>query len=286
MTDATGQLVSESTFYPFGHPRNEHEPRNVKEAYGFTQKERDGESGLNYFEARFDLSMLSRFASCDPLSSPPDAEDIASPQDLNAYAYGRNSPVKLVDPTGFTSEEIGDCTKTEGSRAWRNNNPGNIGYGKFAKGEGALRVESGEKGRFAVFPTEQKGMGALKTLLNGKSYRDLTPDKAMERYAPSKENDTNAYVKFLEKNGVDLRKKVGEQVDVMANAIKKYEGWKPGKMTGECPGLLSNQTPGQAPAVQSPARYNPSNPAVPQGIMERFAAWLTQGVTDAVSRGR
>ncbi|MFZ4768169.1 MAG: hypothetical protein ACOYMN_24740, partial [Roseimicrobium sp.] len=40
MTDATGQLVSESTFYPFGHPRNEHEPRNVKEAYDFTQKER------------------------------------------------------------------------------------------------------------------------------------------------------------------------------------------------------------------------------------------------------
>jgi YD repeat-containing protein len=47
MTDTTGQLVSESTFYPFGHPRNEHEPRNLmKEAYGFTQKERDGESGL------------------------------------------------------------------------------------------------------------------------------------------------------------------------------------------------------------------------------------------------
>lgn len=49
MTDTTGQLVSESTFYPFGHPRNEHEPRNVKEAYGFTQKERDGESGLKLF---------------------------------------------------------------------------------------------------------------------------------------------------------------------------------------------------------------------------------------------
>jgi RHS repeat-associated protein len=97
MTDATGQLVSESTFYPFGHPRNEHEPRNVKEAYGFTQKERDGESGLSYHEARYVNVTISRFISVDPTGQ----SDYHSP-----YAYCRNNPLRLCDPTGFGSEDV------------------------------------------------------------------------------------------------------------------------------------------------------------------------------------
>ncbi|MEZ5326894.1 MAG: toxin TcdB middle/N-terminal domain-containing protein [Verrucomicrobiales bacterium] len=105
MTDATGQLVSESTFYPFGHPRNEHEPRNAKEAYGFTQKERDRESGLNYFEARFLPAFLSRFSRPDPLKTIKAEDYVASPQQLNLYSYARNAPTGLVDPSGLEEEK-------------------------------------------------------------------------------------------------------------------------------------------------------------------------------------
>lgn len=108
MTDATGQLVSESTFYPFGHPRNEHEPRNMKEAYGFTQKERDGESGLNYFEARFLYAATNRMCSVDPvadmvLSPIADGNDnfiLRRPQYHNTYAYALNNPLCLKDSSG------------------------------------------------------------------------------------------------------------------------------------------------------------------------------------------
>ena len=100
MTDATGQLVSESTFYPFGHPRNEHEPRNVKEVYGFTQKERDQESGLNYFEARYLNTSAGIYASVDNLSRHGFAEMISYPQYSNPYRHCLGNPLKYSDPDG------------------------------------------------------------------------------------------------------------------------------------------------------------------------------------------
>lgn len=107
MTDATGQLVNESTFYPFGHPRNEHEPRNVKEAYGFTQKERDGESGLSYFEARFLVAFASRFIIVDPLYRVFDEQRTGNPQRFNQYSYCSNRPLVVRDPTG--RDEVEDA---------------------------------------------------------------------------------------------------------------------------------------------------------------------------------
>src|SRR5205814_1545819 len=46
MTDATGALVEETAFYPFGYPRNDFQPRNLREEYQFAQKEHDAESSL------------------------------------------------------------------------------------------------------------------------------------------------------------------------------------------------------------------------------------------------
>ena len=117
MTDATGQLVSESTFYPFGHPRTEHEPRNVKEAYGFTQKERDGESGLSYFEHRFLTAGLERFASVDLLANDLSSKWQDDPQKWNLYAYCANRPLNLIDPLGL------DVQNPDGLRN------GSAGYG-------------------------------------------------------------------------------------------------------------------------------------------------------------
>jgi RHS repeat-associated protein len=99
MTDARGALVEETAFYPFGIPRHEHRLRQVEEPYTFTQKERDRESGLHYFEARYLSATLSRFASVDPQYAgiPP----VGDPQQLNLYAYAINSPLRYSDPTGL-----------------------------------------------------------------------------------------------------------------------------------------------------------------------------------------
>jgi RHS repeat-associated protein len=64
----------------------------------FTGKERDTESGNDYFGARYYASSMGRFISPDPVVITP--ERLLDPQQLNQYAYVRNSPLTLVDPTG------------------------------------------------------------------------------------------------------------------------------------------------------------------------------------------
>jgi RHS repeat-associated protein len=61
----------------------------------FTSKERDAESGLDNFGARFYASSMARFASRD--TGPYIWKD---PQTLNRYTYTRNNPLKFIDPTG------------------------------------------------------------------------------------------------------------------------------------------------------------------------------------------
>jgi len=61
----------------------------------FTGKERDGESGLDNFGARYFGSSLGRFMSPDP---PLMDQHIADPQSWNLYSYVRNNPVSFVDP--------------------------------------------------------------------------------------------------------------------------------------------------------------------------------------------
>ena len=66
----------------------------------FTQKERDIETGLDYFLARYYSSTQGRFTSPDPLSAPACAHPNV-PQSWNLYTYVLNNPLKLVDPDGM-----------------------------------------------------------------------------------------------------------------------------------------------------------------------------------------
>ncbi len=66
----------------------------------FTQKERDNETGLDFFEARYYGSTQGRFTSPDPLCAPASAHP-RSPQSWNLYAYVLNSPLKFIDPDGM-----------------------------------------------------------------------------------------------------------------------------------------------------------------------------------------
>lgn len=70
--------------------------------YKFTGKERDSESGLDNFGARYMGSSLGRFMSPDWSANPspvPFAE-LADPQSLNLYSYTRNNPMNRTDPSG------------------------------------------------------------------------------------------------------------------------------------------------------------------------------------------
>ena len=124
ITDSSGQIVEESAFYPFGLARVQSEARNIHDPYQFTQKERDLESGLHYFEARYLVSWLGRFASVDRKFANPEAMTtgdlttfLANPQGMNLYGYGLNNPLKYQDPSGLDnhpeSESEGDSPGDE-----------------------------------------------------------------------------------------------------------------------------------------------------------------------------
>ena len=79
-----------------------------------TGKERDQESGLDYFGARYYGNALGRFTSPDPLpwihwqrgnrdDQQRFAAYIANPQNLNMYAYVNNNPLNKTDPTGMNA---------------------------------------------------------------------------------------------------------------------------------------------------------------------------------------
>jgi RHS repeat-associated protein len=65
----------------------------------FTGKERDAETGLDYFTARYLSAPQGRFMSPDPLFI--EQKRLADPQRLNLYAYVRNNPLRFSDPTGM-----------------------------------------------------------------------------------------------------------------------------------------------------------------------------------------
>lgn len=74
----------------------------------FTGKERDAESGLDYFGARYDASSLGRFMTPDPfnifaLKPKQFLSWISNPQRWNKYAYALNNPVTLIDPDGLNA---------------------------------------------------------------------------------------------------------------------------------------------------------------------------------------
>jgi RHS repeat-associated protein len=65
----------------------------------FTSKERDAETGLDFFGARYMSSAQGRFTSADPLGGGAGREE--DPQSWNLYAYARNNPLTYVDPLGL-----------------------------------------------------------------------------------------------------------------------------------------------------------------------------------------
>ena len=112
--DEDGNVVERRDYLPYGSERvTTKEPGAPETDYGFTGKELDDETGLNYYNARYYDSESGRFVQADPLLMTIDrmsAEQrnafLSDPQNLNAYSYVHNNPVIYTDPTGQYKEDV------------------------------------------------------------------------------------------------------------------------------------------------------------------------------------
>ncbi|MEK6288885.1 MAG: RHS repeat-associated core domain-containing protein, partial [Acidobacteriota bacterium] len=114
VTDSTGGVKARYDYLPFGEEiGSDHGSRSLVTGYGssdkprqkFTQKERDSESGLDYFLARYYSSAQGRFTGTDPEIIP---KDISNPQAWNKYPYTFNNPLRYVDPDGQAPQDSFD----------------------------------------------------------------------------------------------------------------------------------------------------------------------------------
>lgn len=96
--DETGQIISYEEYHPFGTSayRSGRSASEVSlKRYRYVGKERDDETGLYYYGARYYAAWLCRFVSVDPL------KDKFS--QLNPYNYAGNKPVTWMDIDGMQS---------------------------------------------------------------------------------------------------------------------------------------------------------------------------------------
>ncbi len=81
----------------------------------FTGYEADGETGLNFAQARYQSSVQGRFTSVDPLTA---SANVANPQSFNRYSYVENNPLNSIDPTGMMLSDIGVLQTNDFGYAW------------------------------------------------------------------------------------------------------------------------------------------------------------------------
>jgi RHS repeat-associated protein len=110
VANASGAIQDDSDFYPYGGERPITGP-STGNHYKFSGKERDAESMLDNYGARYFSSQYGRFMSPDWSASPSPVPyaDFGDPQSLNLYSYVKNNPETLTDPDGHAcSSWLGD----------------------------------------------------------------------------------------------------------------------------------------------------------------------------------
>jgi RHS repeat-associated protein len=112
---STGSVLSTQDIAPFGEVFS----GSSTDPFVFTGKERDAESGNDYFGARYYSSNMGRFMSPDSgadatLGVPVPFADLENPQSLNLYGYVHNNPLRFTDPDGHaTWADCGDGSRSQ-----------------------------------------------------------------------------------------------------------------------------------------------------------------------------
>jgi RHS repeat-associated protein len=177
VASATGTVLDDSDFYPFGGERvyANSSPQNYK----FTGKERDTESGNDYFGARYYASSVGRFLSPDWSAKimPVPYAKLGDPQTLNLYAYVQNNPLTRFDPDGHCADHYdnGSCkVNVDPATGKAGANAGKQLEGVLNKYDKAINALS-DKSKFDIKDSKGNVTGSLtgkeiKAVWNGTSF--------------------------------------------------------------------------------------------------------------------
>jgi RHS repeat-associated protein len=108
MTDSSGNVVWKADYKPFGEENST--SGSASNDRRFVGKEKDDETGLSYFGARYEDAKIGRFIAPDPVravdphTSKTNEKILLDPLRLNAYAYALNNPYAFVDQDGKWAE--------------------------------------------------------------------------------------------------------------------------------------------------------------------------------------
>lgn len=114
--DQNAAIISYEEYHPFGttsYRSGRTETEVSLKRYKYVGKERDEESGLYYYGARYYTAWLGRFVSVDPLAGERSW--------VNPYNYVQNNPINRIDPTGalddhYFDEETGEYLGNDGAK--------------------------------------------------------------------------------------------------------------------------------------------------------------------------
>lgn len=137
-TSPTGTLCQQTTSFSFGDGAVSSTPAGVAGCNPspgfFTGKERDPESSLDDFGARYYSSQWGRWMSPDWSASPSAVpySTMANPQSLNLYAYVGNDPINGEDADGHSIWRQGEREDWyNGGDSEASNNPSHGGFGSL-----------------------------------------------------------------------------------------------------------------------------------------------------------
>jgi hypothetical protein len=153
----------------------------------------------------------------------------------------------------------------DGSRSWRNNNPGNLEYGPFARAHGAI----GTDGRYAIFPSVEVGTDAQRSkLFDSPAYRDLTLPQAIAKWAPRGENDVPGYLRAMggDTSGRTMADYSPPEQDALLQSMRVHEGWRPGTGTPGTDDAAASTVAPLPPARPADLGAPPLPPARPPGL--------------------
>jgi RHS repeat-associated protein len=142
-SDSSGTSVEYILYTPFGGTLMDVKTGSYENDHKYTDKEKDEDTGLYYYGARYYNSTVGMFTAQDPVYLSVGTQDaketqelIQDPHRLNSYAYSRNNPIKYFDADGNTFQEKVD--QTADAINWF--------YNKITFGAGDTAEEMGRSG--------------------------------------------------------------------------------------------------------------------------------------------